>query len=177
MPNKVKQISVNFKDKGKGTKVKFNPTISESEFTDHYKNLMSGFALAFIELFNNVKVLRPASKEERELHCYIFKTDDKKDEEHIIKTAREGLYNEAKNLFEELLKTVFPDVEYLESCRVYQQNFFFEDFPNKDDYTKAVADLAKTVRENYDNILKQVYLEQPKESVNNDETNKEEEKE
>ena len=147
-----KKITVSLKTIDKKLSYKFSPKLSTDNLSDHYFNLVNNFAAALNYLLGNLDILRPATQEERDAHIYVFRTDDKNDLEHRIYKVRKNLYDDLALLFRTILRQEFPDIEYLEECATYLQEFSFDN-PDDKDYKEHVAHLTKDIRENYDKIL------------------------
>ena len=135
---------------------KFRPAIDVKHFKYHYKNLMDNFVVAYAELFDNVGVLRPATTEEKDKHIYVFKSDDKDDNEHKLYTARKMLYEDTLKAFDYILQIVFPDIQYIEHCNQYQQEYTFAEDRTQDEvesYKYDVEYITQQIRENYDKLI------------------------
>ncbi len=152
-----KSVSVTFMLDAEGqTHHKFRPAIDVEHFKYHYKNLMDNFVVAYTELFDNVGVLRPATTEEKDKHIYVFKSDDKDDSEHKLYKARKMLYEDTLKAFHYILQMVFPDIEYIEDCNQYQQEYVFAEDRTQDEvesYKYDVEYITQQVRENYDKLI------------------------
>jgi hypothetical protein len=127
--------------------VLFTPELKETELKDVQTllNLLTaGTHGAFIQLLAGMPMLRPASAEEREAHVYVFK--DELDNKNY--KGRKHLYQQIKNIFEGVLKELFPDVEYVNACNDYQQDLAFEmNEEQAEEHKKEIEDLTKRVRE------------------------------
>jgi hypothetical protein len=152
--------SVTFNTDAEGkTKFRFKPAIEAPNFKYHYKNLMDNFVSAYAELFSGVNIMRPATTEEKEKHIYVFKTDNKDDTEHQMYKARKMLYEDTLKAFNFILAHVFPDIQYIEHCQQYQQEFAFAEDKTQDeieDYKYDVEYITQQIRENYDNLINMI---------------------
>lgn len=142
-------------DKITSEKFKFKPTIDITNFRFHYKTLMDNFVKAYLSMYDDVSILRPATTEEKEKHIYVFKTDDAEDAEHKLYSARKALYEDTLKAFNYILDSVFPDIIYIDQCATYQQEYAFSDKTEDeiDDYKYDVEYITQTVRDNYDNLI------------------------
>ena len=150
------KVSLHMTSIGDKPSFRFTPKISKENFNYHFSNLMNNTFNAYNALFGNTNMLRPVTKEERDLNIYVFKTNDEKDEEHSLYTVRKYLYEESKKAFDLLLTQVFPDIMYIEKCKEMQQTISFDDPSFSVDYKKNVEELTKTIRENYDKIVESI---------------------
>lgn len=144
-------------DENGESKHKFRPAVTIEHFKHHYKNIMDNFVAAYLEMFNNVSILRPATTEEKDKHIYVFKTDDKEDTEHKLYEARKMLYEDTLKAFNYILSMVFPDIQYIEHCNLYQQELAFDKDRSQDeieDYKYDVEYITQQIRENYDDLIK-----------------------
>lgn len=156
MEEKNINTSVVFKTKDKHSTYKFTPTVTLDNSYEHLANIMTNFGNAVLHLsYLMLPMLRAASKEERDLHAYIYKSDDVKDEEHILYKARNQLYISMKDFFNAILTQAFPDIIYIDNCQDYQQRLSFEesdDLPDVKEYVSDVEKLTKLIRDNYSSI-------------------------
>lgn len=126
-----------------------NVTGEDQEAIQTYLNvLIAGTNIGLKVLLQDVPLLRPATKEERDAHVYIFKDQEK---DNRIYNHRKALYHSIKNSFDEILSALFIDVEYVEGSLLYQQETVTEMSPDEAvEHQFNIAEIAKHVRESKD---------------------------
>lgn len=137
----------------------FTPEINQENFNYHFSNLLNNFFNAFDHLLSYTSMLRPATKEERDLNVYVFETNDEKDKEHLLYKTRKFLHDETEKALKIMLSKSFPDIEYIDHCKEFQQTFSFEE-PNSvigSDYQENVKALTEEIRKDYSKFLENLY--------------------
>lgn len=102
-------------------------------------------------------MMRPPSQKEVDLHTYVFMDGDKGEIENRIYKAKKSLYESLSNMFAAVLSYAFPDVEYLENCASFQQNYVYD---HTEEEVKAYADEVENLviytREHMAEIIEEV---------------------
>jgi len=147
MDKKVYKIKILGNTAKKQLQVSFNPPPSadDAQTRDAFINLfLAAYEATLPMLFQTLNVLPEPTTEEHENHVYVFRNEylDTK-----LFKARLGLYQEMQQRMTTLLHTLFPDVEYIESCRQYQQEYVTElNSEQAGEYQKHIAAIAERVR-------------------------------
>ena len=140
---------------GEGT-FKFSPVYDTKNFTQHYANLLNGFMNSAVSLLSYVSILRPVTQEERDLHIFVFKTDDKEDNEHKLYNMRKQLYDAMRTMMNEVLENSFPDVMYIEESTKHLQEQAFDDTVDHEGVLFDIQAVTDNVRAHYDELIEQV---------------------
>lgn len=102
-------------------------------------------------------MMRPPSQRETDLHTYVFMDGEKGEIENRIYKAKKALYGSMSNMFAAILSYAFPDIEYIENCASYQQNYVYD---HTEEEVKAYADEVENLviytREHMADIIKEV---------------------
>lgn len=102
-------------------------------------------------------MMRPPSQREIDLHAYVFMDGEKGEIENRIYKAKKSLYDSLTNMFAAILTYAFPDIEYLENCASFQQNYVYD---HTEEEVKAYADEVENLviytREHMAEIIKEV---------------------
>lgn len=125
------------------THVGFKPKVARDNIVDFIECLISGTHYGMLTLLDNFPVMRPATKEERDAHCYIFQdeTDDK------VYKQRKAIYDTLVATFQNILTECFPDVEYIQQCKTYAENIAVDEgVEAAEEYRARVAEVADIVR-------------------------------
>lgn len=130
-------------------KVAFSPKLDTDNtgklIQAHFNTVISGFCISLARLMADMPVLRPATQEERDLNVYVFKDGER---ENKLFLARKQIYDDLSNTFTSLLSEIFPDVEYVEHTRKYQQDFAFDKSPEEvEEYKMQIEKLVNKIRE------------------------------
>lgn len=149
------KIILEIKDGNSG--VSFEPALGQDTFIMHVNNALNTMPNALLNIFSTVPVLRPACAREQEVHAYVFNEGERGEMENNLYKYRKHLYDTTAAVFSELLATAFPDIEYIEGCKQYQQEFCIshDEFDTKE-YAETVAEVTAYVREHFDEVLKEV---------------------
>lgn len=147
--------------KDSGANVSYEPELEQSSFASHINNALNTMPHALLQMFATIPVLRPACDQEHEAHTYVFNEGERGDTENKLYKYRKNLYDQTAAIFSELLATAFPDIEYIEGCRNYQQEFCMT---HNEEETKAYLEeinkVVAYVRENFDEVLKNLIEEE-----------------
>jgi hypothetical protein len=150
MPKKTDVIKLSFTaDMVKGElEARIVPKQKRGVMTDikPYLNVMlSSVKVGLTAILADLPVLRPATKAEVEAKVYIFK-DEKND--NALYVTRKAVYQAVADVFNNTLKDLFPDVEFIGEAIKYQQTTVTEMKPEEvADHKRFIEDLAKEVRE------------------------------
>jgi hypothetical protein len=150
MPKKTDVIKISFAaDMTKGEiEARIVPKQKRGVMTDikPYLNVMlSSVKMGLTAILADLPVLRPASKSEIEAKAYIFK-DEKND--NALYVTRKAIYQAIADVFNNTLKDLFPDVEFINQAITHQQATVTEMKPEEAaDHKRFIEDLAKEIRE------------------------------
>ncbi len=133
-------------DKGEIT-VGFTPKLEDGgkeEAQQHLNNLLAGIHIALHSIMADIPVMRPATELERESQLYIFKDEEN---DNRLYNTRKQLHDGLGNVFTNILKEVFPDIEYIQGSIQHQQELALNMNPKEvADYQKQVKEIADKVR-------------------------------
>lgn len=113
------------KDLGQ-VKVKTSPQVPKTNLDElqYLLNvLITGTDAGLKEMLGGLPVLRPASEVEREANVYVFKDEER---DNALYKQRKALHDSIANVFNNTLKTLFPDIEYINSVQNHQQELVFD---------------------------------------------------
>ena len=147
------KITLDVKDQK--PKIKFTPALDETSYTHLLNNALNNMPQALATMLASVPVLRPASVVEHEHKIYVFNEGERGEVENRLYKYRKDLYDTIAAVFSQMLSTVFPDIEYIEGCKHYQQEYCME-HPDDEEHKRGVEETTKYVREHFDEILKEV---------------------
>lgn len=128
-------------------KVKFTPkltkeTANTSLLQMHFNTLLSGFHIGMSSILIGFPELRPATQEEVDLNTYVFQGND-----NDLFKARKKLYYSIAEAFNTILSDAFPDVEYIETAQLRQQEFVTEKSTEEvEQYHQQVKDLVEKLK-------------------------------
>jgi len=146
------RVSINANADKNVVKVQTSPSIKRASLGDRQtlvNVLLAGTDLGLKELLGGLPVLRAASEAEMEAKVYVFK-DQVKDNE--LYKSRKGMYDTFAGIFQETLKSIFPDVEYIDLSQKHQQDIIFEMTSEEaEEHKLEIAEVVKKVREEKDN--------------------------
>lgn len=140
------------------TEVVYVPELNSDTAKELYNTALNGAYISLIEVLSNLlPVLRPAVEMERDNHVYIFREGEEGELENKLYQQRKSVYTALVSIFNTVLRTVFPDVEYIESCAQYQQHLSFEGAEaDVKAFNENAAEVAVYVREHFSDIIKEV---------------------
>ena len=137
--------------------VEFEPALGNENFIHYVNSALNCMPKALLHIFSTLPLLRPASSKEQTVHAYVFNEGDLGETENKLYKYRKQLYDTTVAVFSQLLSTAFPDIEYIEVCKQYQQTYCVEHSPEEvEAYKKELEDVAKYIRENFEEVLKEV---------------------
>lgn len=149
------KITLELKDNN--ANVSYEPALEAESFTLHINNALNTIPNALLNMFATVPILRPACAKEHEVHAYIFNEGERGAMENNLYKYRKHLYDTTAAIFSSLLSTAFPDIEYIEGCKQYQQEFCItHDELDTAEYTKQIEEVTAYVRENFEEVIKEV---------------------
>lgn len=159
------KITLEIKDSK--SKIAFKPTLDNESFVPLINNALNTMPQALLNLLITVPILRPACALEKEHNIYVFQEGDQGKVENDIYKYRKHLYSSIAAVFSQLLSTAFPDIEYIESCKQYQQSFCLDHTEEEvKEYHSKIDDIVKHIRENFDEVLKEVTSDEEKSKAN-----------
>ena len=137
--------------------VEYSPALSAENFIPYVNSALNCMPKALLNIFSTIPLLRPASSKEQAAHAYVFNEGELGETENKLYKYRKQLYDTTVAVFSQLLSTAFPDIEYIEICKRFQQNYCMEHSEEEvATYKKELEDLTTFVRENFQEILKEV---------------------
>lgn len=102
-------------------------------------------------------MMRPPSQREVDLHAYVFMDGEKGEIENQIYKAKKSLYDSLTNMFAAILTYAFPDIEYLDNCASFQQNYVYDHTDKEvEEYKDEIENLVIYTREHMAEIIKEV---------------------
>ena len=149
MPSNKDVIRITYvADATKGTiEGKILPRIKRGTSEDirpYLSAVLSSTMLGLNAVLADVPVLRPASEAEVSAKIYIFKGE--KDSE--LYKVRKAIHDTISKVFNDTLKELFPDVQFIHEATEHQQYTVSEMTPEEAaDHKRFIEDLAKEVRE------------------------------
>lgn len=144
-------------DENKSSHVFEPPVENKEDIALQYRNLLSGIPNALMEILVNIPILRPACELERNNHVYVFNEGEEGEAENKIYKYRKECYDSLSALFSSILTAAFPDVEYINSCALYQQEYVADhNQEDVDAYKEEIKEVTEYVRSHMDEILKEV---------------------
>lgn len=137
--------------------IQFVPPLDTDSFVHHVNNALNTMPTALLQMYATIPVLRPATAREKEAHCYVFNEGEKGEVENRLYKYRKDIYDFTAAVFSKLLAEAFPDIEYIEGCKQYQQNYCMDHTEEESNaYKNIVEEVSKYVRENFEEVLKEV---------------------
>lgn len=145
--------------------VSYEPALSPELFVHFINNALNTMPNALLNMFTSIPLLRPACTQEQENHVYVFNEGDRGELENNLYKYRKHLYDTTAAVFSELLSTAFPDIEYIEQCKQYQQEFCVShDELEVAEYQEQIHEVTDYVRNNFEEVLKEVLGEDEQET-------------
>lgn len=136
-------------------KIKYTPALDGTSFTHLLNNALNNMPQALANMLVSVPVLRPASAVEQEHKIYVFNEGHRGEVENNLYKYRKDLYDTIAAVFSQMLSTLFPDIEYIEGCKHYQQEYCME-HPDDEEHKRVIEETTQYVREHFDEIIKEV---------------------
>ena len=150
---------------GTESKVRFTPKLTNENLGDYINTIVNVFPSACVNVLSQIPLLRPACDKEREAHVYVFQDSELGEGENRLFAMREKLYDTLTAVFSTVLSTAFPDIEYIKQCKAYQQEYCTShDEAERKEYLDKVEEVTYYVRQNLQELLKQIYEEEENES-------------
>jgi hypothetical protein len=149
MKEKLKHYKVSFTTdpNTKRIKIGFRPELDYKNIQDiqvFLNTVYTGTYMSLKTLLAGTPMLRPATEDERTAGVYVFK-DEAKD--NRLYQERKRLYDGLAQAFQNTLSEMFPDIEYIENCRIQEQHKMFDMSSEEAEERKAeVAALVDKVR-------------------------------
>lgn len=148
------------KNEKEGT-VTFTPCVDNDTTASFIELLINALPTVIYSATSAIPMLRPATEEEREQNVYVFREGDPGEYENRLYKYRKGLHDAIAAAVNEALSTVFPDVQYIQACARYQQDFCAEHSEEEiATYQEAVETITKSIRENFNEIMEKIYGEE-----------------
>jgi hypothetical protein len=106
--------------------------------------VLSSIMLGLNAVLADVPVLRPATEAEISAKVYIFK----KEKDTELFKVRKALHDTISKVFNDTLKELFPDVQFIYESTQHQQ-YLVADMTTEEaaDHKRFIEDIAKEVRE------------------------------
>ena len=137
--------------------ISYEPAIENETFAAYVNNALNTMPNALLNMFSTIPVLRPACEREKETRTYVFNEGERGEVENNLYKYRKHLYDVTAAVFSEMLAAAFPDIEYIEGCKHYQQDFCMTHGEEEvKEYAESVNEVVAYVRENFEEILKEV---------------------
>jgi hypothetical protein len=116
-----------------------------TDIKPYLSTVLSSVRLGLVAVLADLPVMRPASKSEIEAKAYIFK-DEKKD--NALYQTRKAIHDTIAKVFNDALKELFPDVQFIAEAIAHQQSTTIEMTAKEAaEHKKFIQDLAKEVKE------------------------------
>ena len=154
-------ITLSVNKKTKEPAIKFNPPLTQENAKYAMQVFLDTIPQLIMDLVSNLyPMLRPATEAERDAHIYVFMDGEHGETENQIFRAKKHCYDILTQLFSTTLTALFPDVEYINSCAEYQQNYTSDHTELEvQEYLEEVRTLTETIRTNMDQIIKDMVAE------------------
>ena len=148
------------KNEKEGT-VTFTPSVNDETTASFLELLISALPTVIYSATSGIPMLRPATEEERAQNIYVFREGEPGEYENRLYKYRKGLYDAIAAAINEGLSTVFPDVQYIQACARYQQDFCAEHTEEEvSEYQEVVEAITKSIRENFKEVMEKIYGEE-----------------
>lgn len=140
----VYKVNIKTNMKQKNINVDFHPALEDCSLEDTQmllNTLLQGIQVGLQKILYVAPPLRPPTEQEREAKIYVYVDEE---EDNALYKKRKMLYDSLNGVFTEVLRTSFPDIQYIEQCRNYQQELIFdmssEEAAEYNEEIKAVSD-------------------------------------
>ena len=158
------KIILNLEDNN--ASVNYEPALESDSFVAYMNNALNTMPNALLNMLTLIPLLRPASKRESEINAYVVNEGERGEVENNLYKYRKNLYDNIAAVFSQVLATAFPDIEYLEACKHYQQELCVTSTKEEvEEYTNKLNEVTAYVRENFEEVLKEVLEHEEEESV------------
>lgn len=139
------------------SKVEYEPELSAETFVPLINTALNTMPNSLLQMFSTIPLLRPACAREYTSHTYVFSEGERGKVENDLYKYRKHLYDTTAAIFSEVLSAAFPDIEYIETCRQYQQEYCMtHNEEETKEFMNEVNEVVTYVRENFDEVLKEV---------------------
>jgi uncharacterized protein (DUF305 family) len=124
------------------------PKLKRGVSTDikpYLSTILSSIRLGLVAVLADLPVMRPATKNEVDAKAYIFKDGNK---DNALYQTRKAIHDTIAKVFNDTLKELFPDVQFIAESIAHQQETVTEMSPEEAaDHKRFIEDLAKEVKE------------------------------
>ena len=152
------------KNEKEGT-VTFTPSVDNDTIAPFTELLINSLPTVIYSILSAIPMLRPATEEERTQNVYVFREGEPGEYENRLYKYRKGLHDAIAAAVNEALSTVFLDVQYIQACARYQQDFCAEHTEEEvSAYQEVVESITKSIRENFNEIMESIYGEESEET-------------
>lgn len=111
-----------------------------------------------VDVLSEMPLLRPACEAEQSAHIYVFNEGKQGEAENALYKARKSLYDKLSSVIGVVLSSVFPDIEYINNCTQYGQNYCMDRSQEEiEEYAKEIEEVTNYVRTNFAEVLKEVF--------------------
>lgn len=117
----VRTINMEINSAKREVRVTFTPQPAKHGGPDldaYLNGLTACTHVAFVALLKELPMMRPATPAERDHHVYVFKDEIPDNAQY---NARRKLHDAIAAEMNSILQDIFPDVEYIDSARRFQQ--------------------------------------------------------
>lgn len=158
------KITISVKDDQ--VQVSYEPEIAINNIGEYFVTLLNTLPATVLNVVMSMPMLRPVCEQERDAHVYVFRDGEEGEIENRLYKYRKDFYDKLSQTFSSILTAGFPDIEYIETCRAYQQQFITE-ASHEDylDYLQKAEDVTNYVRENFDKIQEE-FMEEMEDATN-----------
>lgn len=133
--------------------VRYSPVLKKENVGAHLNNLLDAFPTALLNILATFPMLRPPIEEERQHNIYVFPEGDEGAKDNILYKSRKEFYERLTALFSTILTMGFPDIEYIERCSKYQQDYVLDHTEEEyQEYLKDITAITQHVREHYEEL-------------------------
>jgi hypothetical protein len=116
-----------------------------TDIKPYLSTILSSIRLGLVAVLADLPVMRPATKSETEAKVYIFKDGDK---DNALYKTRKAIHDTIAGVFNETLKELFPDVQFIAESIEYQQATIMEMTSEEAaDHKRFIEDVAKEIKE------------------------------
>lgn len=138
-------------------KVQFSPKLNEETKREDIQRFLStlfaGTHVGLHSLLADMNIMRPATSLERDAQVYIFKDTEK---DNTLYKQRKQLHDGLAETFNNILKDLFPDIEYINMTIQHQQELAFNMSPEEAEehqkYIEGIADKVKAMKDDEEDI-------------------------
>ena len=143
--------------------VRYSPVVKLENVGEHLNNLLDAFPIAIINILQMFPMMRPPLDKERQANIYVFQDGDEGVKENNVYKIRKEFYERLTALFSVILSTGFPDIEYIERCSKFQEQYALDHTDEEHaEYLEEVKRITEYVREHYKEIIADEVVEETK---------------